>query len=127
MKKEREFIMKKVIMMLVMLFTMSIASFAEDNNTTEIQKYMLSINVNKLANYLELTTDQVDAVETVVNELSRDLMFAAVECTNMNRNTVTKNAVNKNVKYMSYILNDKQYHKYLLVLNATINNRGLNY
>lgn len=119
--------MKKVIMMLVMLFTMSIASFAEDNNTTEIQKYMLSINVNKLANYLELTTDQVDAVETVVNELSRDLMFAAVECTNMNRNTVTKNAVNKNVKYMSYILNDKQYHKYLLVLNATINNRGLNY
>jgi hypothetical protein len=55
------------------------------------------------------------------------LMFAAIECTSMNRNTVTKNAINKNIKYMSYILNDKQYHKYLLVLNATINNRGLNY
>ena len=119
--------MKKVIMMLVMLFTMSIASFAEDNNTTEIQKYMLSVNVNKLGNYLELTTDQIDAVESITKELSNDLMFAAVECTSMNRNTVTKNAINKNIKYMSYILNDKQYHKYLLVLNATINNRGLNY
>lgn len=119
--------MKKVIMMLVMMFTMSIASFAEDNNTTEIAKYTLNVNVNKLANYLELTTDQVDAVETVVNELSRDLMFAAVECNNTSRENVTKNAVTKNAKYMSYILNEKQYRKYLTVLNVTLINRGLNY
>ena len=119
--------MKKVIMMLVMMFTMSIASFAEDNNTAEIAKYTLNVNVDKLANYLELTTDQVDAVETVVNELSRDLMFAAVECNNTNRVNVTKNAVIKNAKYMSYILNEKQYRKYLTVLNVTLVNRGLNY
>ena len=36
-------------------------------------------------------------------------------------------AVKKDLKYMNYILNKEQYRKYLLVLNATFNNRGLNF
>ena len=35
-------------------------------------------------------------------------------------------AIEKNLKYMHYILNTNQYRKYLLLLNTTMNNRGLN-
>ena len=31
----------------------------------------------------------------------------------------------KDVQYMRYILEDKQYRKYLLLLNTTLTNRGL--
>ena len=120
--------MKKVFLMLVMLFTMSVYSFAEDNNATEIERierYDLKVNTRRLADYLQLSSDQFDAVESVADELSRDLKFAAVECNKQNRSAVTKNALVKNVKHMSYILNDDQMHKYLVVLNATVNNRGI--
>lgn len=120
--------MKKVFLMLVMLFTMSVYSFAEDNNATEIERierYDLKVNTRKLADYLQLSSDQYDAVESVADELSKDLKFAAVECNKQNRSAVTKNALAKNVKHMSYILNDDQMHKYLAVLNATVNNRGI--
>lgn len=121
--------MKKYLIMMVMLFTMSVYSFAEDNNATEIERierYDVKVNAKKLANYLQLSSDQFNAVETVVNEFSNDLMFAAVQNGEASRKAVTKNLIDKNVKYMSYILNEKQMHKYLIVLNATMNNRGLN-
>ena len=120
--------MKKYFIMLVMLFTMSANLFAEDNNTTEIERierYDVKVNTKKLANYLQLSSDQFDAVETVTNEFSNDLMFAAVQDGETSRKAVTKNLIEKNVKYMSYILNKVQMHKYLAVLNATMNNRNI--
>lgn len=117
--------MKKYLIMLVMLFTMSVSMYAENNNAAEIEKYEVKVNAKKLGDCLQLSSDQYDAVETVVNELSSDLMFAAVECNSTNRAMVTKNAIDKNIKYMSYILNQEQYHKYLTLLNATIRNRKI--
>lgn len=120
--------MKKYFIMLVMLFTMSANLFAEDNNATEIERierYNVKVNTKKLANYLQLSSDQMDAVETVTNEFSNDLMFAAVQDGETSRKAVTKNLLEKNVKYMSYILNKVQMHKYLAVLNATMNNRNI--
>jgi Spy/CpxP family protein refolding chaperone len=120
--------MKKVILMLVMLFTVSFGAFAEDNNVSNVEmveRYNIQVNTKKLGDCLQLTTDQYDAVEAVINELSSDLMFAAVECNSVNRGMVTKNAIDKNAKYMSYILNKEQYHKYLMLLNATIRNRKI--
>ena len=120
--------MKKYFIMLVMLFTINVAMFAEDNNVTEIErieKYDIKVNNRKLANYLELNEDQMDAVEAVTTEFTNDLKFAAVECSDTNRKAVKKNLIDKNVKHMSYILNKEQYHKYLVVLNATLNNKRL--
>lgn len=122
--------MKKVFLTLVMLFTMSVAMFAEDNNATEIErieKYDIKVNNRKLANYLQLNEDQMDAVEAVITEFSNDLKFAAFECSDTNRKAVTKNLIDKNVKHMSYVLNKEQYHKYLVVLNATLNNKHIEY
>ena len=121
--------MKKVFFMLVMMFTMSVSTFAENNNTNEIERierYDVKVNIKKLADYLELASDQIDAVESITNEFSNDLMFAAVQSGESTRNAVTKNLIEKNVKYMSYILNKNQMHKYLIVLNATMNNRKIN-
>ena len=120
--------MKKVFLLMVMLFAMSVYSFAEDNNATEIERierYDIKVNTKRLGEYLQLSTDQYDAVETVVDEFSNDMRFAAVECSNTNRGKVAKNAIDKNIKYMSYILNKDQYHKYLAILNATIRNRKI--
>ena len=124
-KKEREIIMKKVLFMLVMMFTMNLNLFAEDNNATEVKKYEMNVNVDKLGNYLELSIDQMDAVESITNEFENDLIFAAVECNDYNRKAVTKNAINKNVKNMRYVLTEEQMKKYLSVLNATVHNRKL--
>ena len=110
------------------MFTMSVYSFAEDNNANEaqrIERFTINVNTKKLGKYLELSKDQIESVETIEEELARDLMFAAVECNDNNRIAVTKNAINKNAQYMSYILNKEQYTKYLKVLNITVNNRGL--
>ena len=120
--------MKKCFLMLVMMFTMSVYSFAEDNNASEAQKienFEVKINTKKLGQYLELSKDQVESVEAIENEFSSDLMFAAVECNDNNRLSVTQNAISKNIKNMAYILNREQYIKYLKVLNATVHNRGL--
>ena len=120
--------MKKYFIMLVMLFTMSVNIFAEDNNATEIERierYSVKVNANKLSKYLDLSSDQMDAVENVTDEFSNDLMFAAVQDSESSRSMITKNLIEKNVKYMSYILNKNQMRKYLTVLNATMSNRGI--
>jgi hypothetical protein len=113
-----------------MLFTMSVYSFAEDNNATEIErieKHNIKVNTKKLANYLGLSQDQEEVVEVIEDEFSNDLMFAAVECSKESHNKVMNNLIEKNIKNMGYILNKEQYRKYLTVLNATISNRGLKF
>lgn len=120
--------MKKVLMMLVMIFTMSMYSFAEDANANEvnvIERYGLKVNLKKLGSFLDLSSDQVEGVEVVETEFQNDLMFAAVECTKANRNAVTKNAIDKHIQHMRYVLNNEQMRKYLMVLNVTIKNRGI--
>jgi hypothetical protein len=54
------------------------------------------------------------------------MMFAYYGCNETSRDNFIKNAVDKNVKEMSYILNEKQYKKYLTLLNMTLKNRGFN-
>jgi len=119
--------MKKYFLMLVMMFTMSVYSFAEDNNATEvnvIERYDLKLNFRKLSSFLQLSSDQMDGMECVENEFKNDLMFAALECTKDNRSIVTKNAIDKHLKHVHYVLNEEQYKKYRIVLNATVINRG---
>ena len=120
--------MKKVILMLVMLFTVGIYSYGEDTNSNEVnnvESYNVNVNMKSLGSYLELSSDQMEGMESVEVELHNDLMFAAVESTSENRNLVTKNAIDKHIKHVHYILNDEQYNKYLRVLNATLTNRGI--
>ena len=39
---------------------------------------------------------------------------------------MVQSAVKKDLTYMRYVLDEKQYRKYETLLNVTFNNRGLN-
>ena len=119
--------MKKYFIMLVMMLTMSVYSFAEESTATkmaETERYELKINHRRLACVLDLSSDQMEMSNDIISELESDMMFAAVMDTEESRNAVVANAVKKNIKYMHYVLNDKQYKKYLMLLNLTLENRG---
>ena len=121
-------IMKKYFLMVVMLFTMGINSFANDKNVFNLdntERYEIKVNYGKLSKWLNLSQDQEGDVEMFIDELSSDFMFIANECDNSNRVVVTKNALRKNIKNMFSVLDKEQYHKYLAVLNATLNNRNI--
>ena len=119
--------MKKYFIMLVMMLTMSVYSFAEENTATkmaETERYELKINHRRLACILDMSSDQMEMSNDIISELERDMMFAAVMTTENSRNAVVANAGKKNTKYMHYILNDAQYKKYLMLLNLTLEHRG---
>ena len=119
--------MKKYFIMLVMMLTMSVYLFAEENTATkmaETERYELKINHRRLACILDMSSDQMEMSNDIISELESDMMFAAVMNTEKSRNAVVANAVKKNTKYMHYILNDAQYKKYLMLLNLTLEHRG---
>ena len=119
--------MKKYFIMLAMMLTMSVHSFAEESTATkmaETERYELKINHRRLACTLEMSSDQIEMSEDIISELEKDMMFASVMTTEKSRNAIVKNAVNKNIKNMRYVLNSNQYKKYLMLLNLTLEHRG---
>ena len=119
--------MKKIVLMVVALFTMTSTSFAENENNNavnNVQAYDMTVNMRKLAVTLGLTTDQVEAVQDIHTAFCNEMMLAA-HAQNDEREALVDQAVKKDVRYMHYILNDKQYKKYLMLLNVTLINRGL--
>ena len=118
--------MKRLFLMTIAMLSMTM-TFAENENAanvTNVEAYNMTVNMRKLAEALNLTSDQIEAVESVHNTFSAEMMFAAGYGKD-ERCTRVEKAVEKDTKWMRYILDDKQYHKYLLLLNTTLNNRGL--
>ena len=109
--------------MVVAMFMMT-ATFAENENNSamkSVEAYDMTINMRKLAVVLDLTSDQMEAVQDIHNAFCNDMMLAAYAQAD-ERGTMVKSAVKKD---MRYILNDAQYKKYELLLNTTLVNRGL--
>ena len=118
--------MKKIVLMVVAMFTMTM-SFAENENNNavkSVEAYDMTVNMRKLAVVLDLTSDQMEAVQDIHTAFCNDMMLAANAGLD-ERNTMVDAAVKKDVRYMRYILDTKQYKKYLMLLNATLTNRGL--
>jgi hypothetical protein len=84
----------------------------------------MTVNMRKLAVALGLTVDQMEAVQDIHTAFCNEMMLAANADAD-EREAMVNNAVKKDVRYMHYILNDKQYKTYLMLLNATLHNRGL--
>ena len=95
-------------------------------NADAVEIYDMSVNMRKLSVALGLTIDQIEAVKTVHNTFNAEMQFAAHYTNKEERDARVKEAVEKDARWMKYILNNDQYHKYLVLLNATLNNRGLN-
>lgn len=122
--------MKKIVFTLAALLSMTMA-FAEGEDKTasvanvDAANYELKINVNSLSNTLHLDSEEKDAVSFIADDFSRNLAKAGA-ANGDERTKLYKKAVNRNLSDMRVVLTDKQYHEYVLLLNTTLNNRGLN-
>ena len=108
---------------LVAMLSMTTA-FAEGetaNSVNNVEAYVLDVNMNKLSKALDLADDQKEAVA----DIHHTLMFAA-QYSNNDRKVLLARAIDNDVKWMRYVLNEKQMRTYLMLLNTTMNNRGLN-
>ena len=105
---------------------MTFAENEETKNVTNVEAYDMSINMRKLSVALGLTVDQMEAVENIHNTFNAEMQLAAV-ANEGDRQELVNKAVERDVKWMHYVLNEKQYRKYLQLLNITLFNRGLNY
>ena len=118
--------MKKLVVLAVALLSMT-TTFAADENanaTAATAAYNMNVNMGSLADALNLNIDQVEAVADVHKNFTADMMNAAI-APNEERGTMVDKAINKDLKYMHTILSEKQYRKYLMLLNSTLKNRGI--
>ena len=116
--------MKRMILMVVAMLSMT-TMFAEDEKVNNANAYDMSVNYAKLGEALSLSIDQLESVEDVHKTFCAEMLNAANAGKDERKQMMTQ-AIKKDLKYMKYILTSKQYRKYLLLLNTTLNNRGLN-
>ena len=98
-----------MILTLVAMLSMTTA-FAEGETATVVSN---------------VEADQKEVVENIHHTFAAEMNFAA-QYGNGEREALVKRAIDNDVKWMRYVLNDEQMRKYLILLNTTINNRGLN-
>ncbi len=119
--------MKKMILMVVAMLSMTMTSYAENENAEKInsvESYDMSVNMRKLAVALDMTFDQMETVGDIHRVFCSEMMLAA-HASKEDREEMMDKAINKDLRYMRYVLDQKQYRKYLLLLNTTLHNRGL--
>jgi hypothetical protein len=118
--------MKKIVMMIAAMMTMTIASATNDGDdkVLDTKAYDMTVNMRKLAVVLDLNMDQMEAVQDIHHQFCNEMAMAAM-AKSEDREVMVENAVRKDIRYMHYVLDEKQYKKYLLLLNTTLSNRGL--
>lgn len=119
--------MKKIVFAIALMMASTLGAFAEDNSVNKVEAYALNINNRSLSRALSLSLDQEEICSDVIKKFENDMLFAASNSSNESRKAVTKNAVDKNLKYMKMFLSEKQYKKYVMLLNATLTNRGIKF
>lgn len=120
-------IMKRLFMVVVAMLSMTM-TFAENEtaanlNATEAYD-MQSVNMKKLGMALNLSKDQVESFAEIHKTFSAEMLFAA-QTVGDERQKMVEKAIKKDLAYMNYILSSEQYHKYVMLLNMTLTNRGI--
>ena len=120
-------IMKRLFMVVVAMLSMTM-TFAENEtaanlNATEAYD-MQSVNMKKLGMALNLSKDQEESFAEIHKTFSAEMLFAA-QSTGDERQKMVEKAIKKDLAYMNYILSSEQYHKYVMLLNMTLVNRGI--
>ena len=119
--------MKKTILMVAVMLGTTMTSYAEKEfvgtvETTET--YDMTVNMRKLAVTLDMTFSQMEAVQDIHYTFCTEMQQAA-QAGKTERKALVDAAVAKNMRYMRFVLNEKQYSKYQLLLDTTLQNRGL--
>lgn len=112
----------------VAMLAMTTMSFAENMNSqpmaADAEAYDMTVNYRKLAVTLGLTSEQMEVVQDIHNAFCNEMLLAAY-ASESERTEMVNKAVKKDVRYMHYVLNEKQYNQYLTLLDMTLQNRGL--
>lgn len=102
-------------------------TFAENENMNSVnnaEAYNLSVNIDRLSKALGLEDDLKEAVAEIHKTFCAELVFAT-QYDKGERDARVDAAIKKDLGYMNYLLNPEQYKKYVMLLNATMSNRGL--
>ena len=104
--------------------TMTFAESEETKSVKNVEAYDMSVNMRRLGVTLGLTIDQMEAVENIHDTFNTEMQQAA-RAEEADRQRLVDKAVERDIKWMHYVLDKKQYSDYLTLLNNTLNNRGL--
>lgn len=118
--------MKKIFLTIVAMLSMTMA-YAETENVNienNMKAYDMSVNYTKLAVCLGLDLDQMEVVENIHETFREEMLNVASAKEDKSERLNT--AVKRDLQYMRYVLDDKQFNKYQKLLNVTLDNRGLN-
>lgn len=121
--------MKKIVLALFAALCMTTVSAAnlKDNEINSAKAYEVNFNIYSLSQALNLKQSQTELLQNAQESFSDDMRKAKYAKDEAGRKAAIDNALMRNVKYMSEVLDKAQYRKYLMLLNATIVNRGLNF
>lgn len=136
-KKRKGKIMKKIVLMMVAMMSMTVAfagnEFGDENKTAkkadamavaDLSSYNMTVDYSKLARVLRLSEDQILDVMGAHNHFVRDMRKAGTAEAS-EREGLVKKAADKELGHMRRILDRNQYATYEALINATLANRGL--
>ena len=139
MKSFKNFKIKKtvvidIILVIALLVGGTLISKAETHESNEthaayVNKMSYIPTDNKvLVRAFDLSEDQLESVKYEMTDFSNKLRytFESEPEYSETRGKMLWWIVDNNIKSMRQVLNDKQYRKYLRILNVTINNREFN-
>ena len=120
--------MKKMIIAVVAIIMATANINAQEkldtvNNVTPIS-YDFNINMRSLSRYLNLSADQMDAMEYASDNFGYSVK--RLERTKVEkRGARMQKALNINLAFAHKFLDDAQYRKYLALMNNSLRNKGL--
>lgn len=113
--------MKKYFILFAMFLGISFNSFA---NAKKVD-YNFDFNSEKIKTYLNLDSIQNEEVKTIHYNFKKAMLHAPEIEDEKLREQYIKNGIDYILLNMSIVLDEKQYHKYLRVLNITFYNKGI--
>lgn len=119
--------MKKIVLTMVALMTM-MTGFAETANHRVVksaESYEMSFDMRRLATKLDLTSNQMEAIQVIQDKFSEEMSAAGTTNWGPMRARAVHQAVRKNAHQMHRVLNDKQFKTYMMLLGTTLHNQGL--
>lgn len=114
--------MKRLMLAVATVLFLAAPSFAADNVPTT-GTWNKNINVSKLSQYLKLEASQKEEVENITTYFSNQMSKATRAKKDQNKKL--HDAVYSNLKLMKQTLTPEQYSKYIMLLNITLKNRGI--
>ena len=121
--------MKKIVLSVVTVMTFTFG-FAETTPGHRMRmdrqpvNYDMSFDMHRLAAKLDLTSEQMETVQ-VIQDCFNDEVQEAATSKGLKRRHLIHQAVRKDVHQMHRVLNDDQFDTYMMLLGATLRNKGL--